>query len=349
MQRLVGLVCVAWVVLAPSLAWAQGASITGVVRDASGAVLPGVTVEAASPALIEKVRAVVTDGSGQYRIVDLRPGTYTVTFTLPGFSTVKREGVVLEGDATFQVNVDLRVGALEETITVTGEAPVVDVQNVRTQSVISDETLAAIPSTRNYESLHILIPGVSVAAGSQDVGGTSTSSLVFFSSHGGQVRDSQVLVGGLSITDTQQNGGRSMYVPSTGSSSEVTVTTSGGLGEAVTAGTVVNMVPKDGGNTFSGNLFATGATGAFQGDNFTDELAAQGLRSTGKLKDVYDYEGTVGGPFRRDKLWFLFNARYHGFDNEVPGMFYNINAGNPNSWSYEPDLSRPASSDTNWL
>ena len=338
----------ALVLLCPSAVFAQ-ASIAGVVRDTSQAVLPGVTVEAASPALIEKVRAVVTDGSGQFRIVDLRPGTYTVTFTLPGFSTVKREGVVLEGDGTFSVNADLRVGALEETITVTGEAPVVDVQNVRTQAVISDETLAAIPSTRNYESLHILIPGVSVAAGSQDVGGTSTSSLVFFSAHGGQVRDSQVLVGGLSITDTQQNGGRSMYVPSTGSSSEVTVTTSGGLGEAVTAGTVVNMVPKDGGNSFSGNLFATGATGAFQGSNYTDELAARGLRSTGKLKDVYDYEGTVGGPFRRDKLWFLFNARYHGFDNEVPGMFYNKNAGIANTWTYEPDLSRPASSDTNWL
>jgi hypothetical protein len=144
----------------PTSLFAQ-ASIAGVVRDTSQAVLPGVTVEAASPALIEKVRSVVTDGSGVYRITDLRPGAYTVTFTLPGFSSVKREGVQLAGDGTFQVSVELRVGALEETITVTGEAPVVDVQNVRTQSVLSDETLAAIPSTRNYESLHILVTGVS--------------------------------------------------------------------------------------------------------------------------------------------------------------------------------------------
>src|SRR6202163_3429002 len=110
--------------LLPSAAYAQ-AAITGVAKDASGGVLPGVTVEAASPALIEKVRSVITDNTGQYRIVDLRPGTYTVTFTLPGFSTVKREGIEITGTFVATVNADLKVGALEETITVTGETPVV--------------------------------------------------------------------------------------------------------------------------------------------------------------------------------------------------------------------------------
>ena len=118
------------VVLAPALAHAQ-ASITGIVKDSSGAVLPGVTVEAASPELIEKVRTAVTDGSGQYRIVDLRPGAYSVTFTLTGFNTVKREGIELTGTFTSTVNADLRVGSLEETITVTGESPIVDVQSIR--------------------------------------------------------------------------------------------------------------------------------------------------------------------------------------------------------------------------
>ena len=111
--------------LLPSLAFAQ-ASITGVVKDTSGAVLPGVTVEAASPVLIEKVREAVTNASGRFQVVDLRPGTYTVTFTLPGFNTVKRDGVVLTGSAVVNVDADLRVGSLEETITVTGEAPVVE-------------------------------------------------------------------------------------------------------------------------------------------------------------------------------------------------------------------------------
>ena len=117
---------VAAVVLLPTLAHAQ--SLAGTVRDASGAVLPGVTVEATSPVLIEKVRSAVTDGSGQYRIPDLTPGTYTMTFALAGFSVVRREGVELSGAGIFTINADLRVGGVQETITVVGETPVVDVQ-----------------------------------------------------------------------------------------------------------------------------------------------------------------------------------------------------------------------------
>ena len=124
--------------LIPSVVFAQ-ASLNGVVRDTSGAVLPGVTVEASSAALIEKTRSAVTDSSGQYRIEDLRPGSYVVTFTLAGFSTVRREGIELTGSIAAQVNADLRVGALEETITVTGETPIVDVVNVKQQSVLNNE------------------------------------------------------------------------------------------------------------------------------------------------------------------------------------------------------------------
>src|SRR5213592_2217459 len=131
--------------LLPSLAYAQ-AAITGVVKDTSGAVLPGVIVEAASPVLIEKVRSVVSDDTGQYRIVDLRPGIYSLTFSLTGFSTVLREGIELSGTFVASVNVELRVGALEETITVTGETPIVDVQSAQVQQTVSKETLAAIPS-----------------------------------------------------------------------------------------------------------------------------------------------------------------------------------------------------------
>src|SRR5690349_24450188 len=120
-MRQVSLV-LSFALLLPAAAFAQ-ASIAGVVKDSSGAILPGVTVEASSPALIEQTRSVVTDGTGQYKIVDLRPGTYTVTFALPGFSTVKREGVELSGAFTATVNADLRVGAVEETLTVTGETP----------------------------------------------------------------------------------------------------------------------------------------------------------------------------------------------------------------------------------
>src|SRR5258705_2684158 len=146
MRRLAkGVFALALLVCAPAAADAQG-SIVGLVKDASGAVLPGVTIEAASPALIEKVRSVVTNGTGQYRIENLRPGTYTVTFTLPGFSTVKREGIELTGAFVATVNADLRVGSIEETITVSGETPVVDVQSTTRQRVIDRENLHTIPS-----------------------------------------------------------------------------------------------------------------------------------------------------------------------------------------------------------
>ena len=123
------------------------ASIAGQVKDASGAVLPGVTVEAASSVLIEKVRSVVSDDTGQYRIVDLRPGTYTVTFTLPGFNTVKREGIALSAGFTATVDGELRVGSLEETITVSGASPLVDVQNTRQQTSVPRDVIDALAAS----------------------------------------------------------------------------------------------------------------------------------------------------------------------------------------------------------
>src|SRR4030095_11076967 len=141
------LVIAAGLMVLPSLAYAQ-ASLAGVVRDTSGAVLPGVTVEAASPALIEKVRTAVTDGGGRYRIENLRPGEYTVTFELPGFSTIKRDGVELMGTSTSTINADLKVGTVEETITVTGEAPIVDVQSTSRQTVLDKDVIDSLPSSR---------------------------------------------------------------------------------------------------------------------------------------------------------------------------------------------------------
>ena len=159
-----------WIlVLAPVAAWAQS-SITGVVRDASGGVLPGVTVEASSPALIEGSRSGVSDGQGLYRIVDLRPGPYTVTFTLPGFSTVKREGIDLPAEFVATVNVQMSVGALEETVTVTGEAPLVDIRSSREQAQFEKETLDALPGTGRLSTLSAVIPGANLTTSVQRAG-----------------------------------------------------------------------------------------------------------------------------------------------------------------------------------
>ena len=156
--------------LFPAAALAQ-AAITGVVKDVSGGVLPGVTVEVASPVLIEKVRSVSTDATGQYRVVDLRPGAYSVTFTLTGFKTVKRDGIQLTGTFVATVSADLAPGGLDETITVTGQSPIVDVQSVRVQQTMSDDVIAAIPSSRNAAGLQSLIPGLNVSQAGVAVGG----------------------------------------------------------------------------------------------------------------------------------------------------------------------------------
>ena len=169
--------------LTPALAFAQagGASIAGTVTDASGGVLPGVTVEASSAALTEKTRTAVTDGSGQYRIIDLPPGTYTLTVSLPGFNTVKREDIILSGNMTITIPVDLKVGALQETITVTGETPVVDVQNTRREVVVNQEVIASIPATRTVGSLLNATPGITV----DNNGLNATPTMTFFSARGG--------------------------------------------------------------------------------------------------------------------------------------------------------------------
>src|ERR1044072_9594716 len=127
-------ILVVWALVAGAAPASAQSAIAGVVKDVTGGALPGVTVEAASPALIERSRSAITDGNGQYRIVDLRPGEYTVTFTLTGFSTVRRDAVELTGAITATINADLKVGNLNETITVTGETPIVDVQSVRRQT-----------------------------------------------------------------------------------------------------------------------------------------------------------------------------------------------------------------------
>jgi hypothetical protein len=178
------------IVMASPRAYAQsGASIAGVVKDASGAVMPGVTVEAASPSLIEKVRTTTTDGSGQYRITELLPGTYTVTFSLTGFSTVKREGVELSGSFNAIVNGDLKVGNVSETITVTSESPIVDLQATTRQTVVTHAQLDALPTGRNMFNLGVLIPGVTLTTGglaNQDVGGALGPNTLALGIHGGQ-------------------------------------------------------------------------------------------------------------------------------------------------------------------
>ena len=334
--RLVGALALA--VLVPSAAYAQ-ASLTGVVRDTSGAVLPGVTVEAASPALIEKVRTAVTDGNGRFQIVDLRPGTYTVTFSLAGFNAVRREGVVLSGSGVTSVDGELRVGALEETITVTGEAPVVDVQTLTKQQVLTGELVDALPSARNYFGLARMIPGTT--GGGNDVGGSLIQDVgQSVTVHGSRTTDQRVTVNGVNTMTLQAGGNIGGQTPDVGSAAEVTVDTNSLSAELPTGGIRINFVPKDGGNTFSNSTFFTFANESMQGSNFSDELRAAGLPTPNAIVKNWDLNESLGGPFKRDKVWFWFSTRFNQVENEAP-ILMNRNAFDPTKWLYEPIEGQP--------
>ena len=291
-MRCVCVTATVWVslVMLPAIVWAQ-ATITGTVKDPSGAVLPGVTVEASSPALIERVRSVVTDATGQYRIVDLRPGTYIVTFALPGFSTVRREGIELSGQFTSTIDANLAVGSLAETLTVIAENPVVDVKSTRREQVVNRELLTSIPSARTYQTMVGLAPGVTTSGG-QDVGGLNSPATRTFAIHGGPQTEGRVMVDGMNAGGARGGAGVSNYQVDVANAQELAYTLSGGLGEAETGGPTMNVVPRTGGNTFSGSFFSSGANSAMQGSNLTQELRDVGL------KDPNAIDQGVGGERR---------------------------------------------------
>ncbi len=327
LRSLRALLVLGFLVVVPTAVFAQ-ASIVGTVRDASGAVLPGVTVEASSPALIEKARTVVTNGVGQYSIEDLRPGTYTVTFTLPGFTTVKREGVELSGSFVATVNGDMRVGGVAETITVSGEAPVVDVTSTRNQQTLSNRTVNDLPSSRNYSAFTQLVPAVNVQA--NDISGSNPALYSVFQIHGGRRNEGQVLVDGMN--GGYQGMGVSGYVPEVGNAQEVVFTLFGGLGESTTGGPQMNIVTKTGGNAFAGGFFVSGTGDKFQGSN----IAGSGLTATNDIKGQYEVNPSFGGPIVRDKLWFFGTFRYLNSKQNVASMWANLNAGDPTKWTYLP-------------
>jgi hypothetical protein len=301
-------------------------TIAGVAKDASGAVLPGVTVEAASPALIEKVRTAVTDGVGQFRIVNLPPGVYSVTFTLTGFSTVKRDGLDVTASFTSNVNADLKVGAVAETITVTGESPLVDLQGAAQTRALTAESFKNIPTSGVWIQLATLIPAVQTAT--RDVGGSSGDTT------GAQVAAHGALPGdGVSLLDGLRVG--NMYISSNVSNmsfsqllfDQVDISISGQSGESGTNGVLANMIPKSGGNSFRGSFLANGSGPSLQASNITQRLNDRGLAGAAtSLKKLYDVNGAIGGPLKKDSLWFYFTSRYFTNESYIAGLFYPLNS-----------------------
>jgi hypothetical protein len=338
----VGLSVVLCLVL-PSAGLAQGtsgaSSIAGVVRDTSGAVLPGVTVEAASLALIEKVRTTVTDAQGQYRIIELRTGTYTVTFTLPGFRTFVRDGLELPSNFTLTVSAELSVGAIEETVTVTGQTPLVDVQNVSQQRLISRTLLDAVPTSKSLNGMLALMPAAVFSPNAMDVGGTKGEQSVRISVHGAKSTDQRQMIDGMSYNSLAVDGtGRGFFMNPLAAQEVVIDTGSAGSAQYALGGAMVNMVSRDGGNRYSGAFFTAWAGRQLQSDNFSDELRSRGLRSVNRILNIYDVNGALGGPIAQDRLWFFTAHRRNGSRTRVADLFHDANL---DDWVFTSDPGRP--------
>lgn len=341
MRRFV-LVCLTAVLgsLTPALAIAQSAAINGTVRDTSGSVLPGVTVEASSPALIERTRTVVTDDRGEYRIVDLRVGTYTVTFTLPGFSSIRREGIELTNGFTATVGAELRVGALEETITVSGQAPIVDASGVAARRSVTKDTIDALPTGKNWNGIGQLTVGMT--SNQVDVGGSSGEQQNQVSIHGGSYTDNVRTMDGMMLSNFACNYSCTGLSSNDSSTQELTYDIGAISAEVAGGGVRINIVGKDGGNMFSGNAFGSFASNAWQSNNLDDALRSRGVTSTDALDKLYDTSVGFGGPIKRDTLWFWASQKYWGTNLLRANDYWAVD---PFANIYQPDFNRQAIDD----
>jgi hypothetical protein len=315
--------------------WAQS-SIVGTVRDTSGAVLPGVTVEAASPALIEKIRTVVTDSQGLYSIIDLRPGVYSVTFTLPGFQTAKRENIDLPAAFTATINGELQIGNIAETLTVAGEAPVVDLRSSGRQQTVSQEILNSVPTGSTPQSYAVLLPSVTLGLGNIT---TAPNSFRWADMSFRGTRGASTSMDGFD-TSHRLNGEGSQYQVNEGMVQEIVVSLGSAGAETQGAGVTINVIPKSGGNRFSGSFSTHYANDDFVTDNMTPELQRLGI-TTQSVRKSWDFNPSFGGPIARDKLWFYGSYRNIGNATDT-GIRRDAN---PLDWVYTADLDQSTDSE----
>jgi len=299
-------------------AQAQSA-IAGTVRDPSGAVLPGVTVEASSDVLIEKTRSVVTNGQGQFTVVDLRPGVYSLSFSLPGFSPFKRDGIELPANFTATINAELKVGGLEESVTVSGQSPVVDVQSAARTTVLSRDTLDSIPTGRTIQSVGQLVVGVTLNV--PDVGGSRAMQQTYMSVHGLSSSQVTTQVDGMMVNGLDGDGAVQNYFNNM-MSQEMAYQTAGAGTDVSGGGVRLNMIPKEGGNRYSGAFFGAWSDGRWQSDNLTQSLRARGLSVPDRISKIYDFNASFGGPLKKDRLWFFTSARRWGVNAPIADTYF---------------------------
>ena len=323
---------------------ASAQAVGGTVIDETGGVLPGVTVEARSPVLIEQVRTAVTDESGQFLVTGLESGEYAVTFSLPGFSSVIREGIILSAGFTASINIQLIVGAVEETITVTGASPVVDVKNVSQQRSINREILDTVPNGKTYQSLGATIPGINLGdayGATIDVGGQSGQNHAQMSIHGGLGDDQQIEIDGMSVA-APANASRTLSVMADGNFSEYVYSYAANTAEVQTGGVRINVIPREGSNVFSGRVWTDFSAQGLQSSNIDDALIAGGLTedSQNRLSELWSFNPSIGGPIAHDKLWFHASFSQVVTDQFQAGVFPD---SDPNDLNYTPTTDIPES------
>ena len=324
----------------PTTAFAQGV-ISGLASDPSGAPLPGVSIEAASSALIEHTRLTTSDAAGRYRLEGLPPGTYRVRFALTGWKSFQVDSVTVTGSTTAIADAKLDVGPVSETLTVAVESSAVDPQSAKRGVTLSGELIRGLPTVRSYNALIVLLPGVVTNTADMVTGPAATA----FPIHGGRQNEGRLLLDGLMIGSPPSGNSPTTYDVDVGQAQEVSFTVSGGLGEAETAGVVMNIVPKAGGTSTHGSAFGSASGEGFQSSNLTAELVAQGVSAAAPYTRMYDVSATLGGPFVTNRLWYFLSGHSGGNTRTTTNVYYNRNAGNPNEWRYAPDLTRPAYSD----
>lgn len=347
MTRRIAAVLFALLGLIPSAVLAQTGAISGTVRDTGGGVLPGVTVEATSPVLIEKVRSVFTDGQGLYRVIDLRPGEYTLVFTLPGFSTVRREGVVLTADGSVNIAVEMQVGALEETIIVSGSTPLVDIQGANQQTAFTRTEIEELPTGRQWFSYLAVLPGVSRSTRGQDVGGSTGDQSQALSVHGSVGGEMTHNWDGMRWGNMHGQGGGSNgpYPINNAMIEEMSVETSGAGADAEVPGVRTNVIPKQGGNRFTAYFAGNYTNDSLQSDNLDDDLIRRGARSTTITKRIYDINPAFGGPLKRDRVWFYGSFRRFGSTELPSGAFFDTD---PYDLVFTEDLARGPADNPSW-
>jgi len=332
----------AFLLLGAGVASAQ--QIGGKITDSTDATLPGTLVEAANPALIEGVRTVTADGNGQYLIVALEPGTYTVTYSLPGFGTLIREGIELTTGFTANVDVQLTVGDIAESVTVSGQSPVVDVQNNLTRAIIDREIIDSVPTGKDFRSYALLVPGMETSNAfgttlNQDSGGITAQTAAGLSIHGGQGRDGATALNGMDVSNAFSGGAGQMFgLVSDGGMEEMSIEVAGHAADAELGGVTVNLIPREGANQFSGAFFGTFTGSGLQGDNLDDDLIGRGISNFPEVDEVWLVNPAFGGPIVEDRLWFFAQHTEQRGNVINAGVF---SAVNPEAPFFVGDPTRP--------